>query len=161
MAISGSCLCGGVRFEIDEAAGPFEICHCTRCRKTSGAAGLPAVVVETKSYRFLEGADLIRRYEAPILYEPPAYESIFCARCGSQVPPAEPSGDHLEIAAGLFDDDLRIRPDKHIMVELKAPWDTITDDLPQLTLRQLIRQRHGYHLPDDFRLRTHGDTDPS
>jgi hypothetical protein len=35
--IKGSCLCGGVRFELDRAAGPFEICHCNRCRKVSGS----------------------------------------------------------------------------------------------------------------------------
>ena len=35
MAIRGSCLCGGVRFEIDRACGPAEFCHCNRCRKLS------------------------------------------------------------------------------------------------------------------------------
>jgi hypothetical protein len=34
----GSCLCGGVRFEVDRAVGPFELCHCSRCRKASGSA---------------------------------------------------------------------------------------------------------------------------
>jgi len=38
MAIRGSCLCGGVRFEIDRAVGPVEFCHCTRCRKVSGSS---------------------------------------------------------------------------------------------------------------------------
>jgi hypothetical protein len=36
----GSCLCGGVRFEIERFVGPFELCHCTRCRKVSGSAYL-------------------------------------------------------------------------------------------------------------------------
>jgi hypothetical protein len=37
MAIRGSCLCGGVTFEIDRACGPAEFCHCNRCRKLSAA----------------------------------------------------------------------------------------------------------------------------
>jgi len=36
--IRGSCLCGGVKFEITRAVGPFELCHCARCRKASGSA---------------------------------------------------------------------------------------------------------------------------
>ena len=48
MAISGSCLCGGVRFEIEKAVGPVEICHCNRCRKTTGSASLPAIGVMTE-----------------------------------------------------------------------------------------------------------------
>ena len=38
MTITGSCLCGGVRFEVDRVVGPFELCHCNRCRKVSGSA---------------------------------------------------------------------------------------------------------------------------
>ena len=48
MTIRGSCLCGVFEFEISRAAGPFEICHCTRCRKRSGAAGLPMIGVEAR-----------------------------------------------------------------------------------------------------------------
>ena len=82
MAISGSCLCGGVRFEIEKAVGPVEICHCNRCRKTTGSASLPAIGVMTEDYRFLAGHELVKTYEAPILYEPPAYQSMFCSNCG-------------------------------------------------------------------------------
>lgn len=35
--IRGSCLCGGVRFGIERAVGPFELSHGTRCRKVSGS----------------------------------------------------------------------------------------------------------------------------
>ena len=54
--IRGSCLCGLVRFEIDKAIGPFEICHCNRCRKVSGSQGLAAVGVNTCDYHFISGA---------------------------------------------------------------------------------------------------------
>ena len=36
--IKGSCLCGGVKFEIRGSKGPFELCHCNRCRKATGSA---------------------------------------------------------------------------------------------------------------------------
>lgn len=42
---------------------------------------------------------------------------------------------------GLLDDDSQLRPDKHIFVELKADWFQITDRLPQLDKRALLRRR--------------------
>lgn len=115
------------------------------------------VGVRTADYRLLEGHELIATYAAPMLYDPPAYHSVFCSRCGSPVPPAAPLGDRLEIAAGLFDDDPKIKPDKHIFVEFVPPWDEISDSLPRYTVRELVRARRGQDLPPDFRPRTHYD----
>ena len=143
MAIRGSCLCGGVQFEIDRAVGPFEICHCSRCRKVSGSAGMPGVGVNTADFRFLAGHELVDGYAAPILHRPPAYHATFCRRCGCPVPEPDPSGDFMEIAAGLFDDDLGIKPDKHIFVEHVPDWDSITDDLPRFNLPEIYRHRFG------------------
>ena len=42
-----------------------------------------------------------------------------------------------------LDDDPELRPDKHIFVELRAPWFAITDELPQLDKRALIEHRLG------------------
>lgn len=152
--IRGSCLCGTVQFQIAKAIGPFEFCHCNRCRKVSGASGTAALGVLAEDYELLAGRHRIKRYEAPILYEAPAYTTYFCERCGSPVPPADPD-PIFEIAAGLLDDDPRFVLDKHIFVECLPPWDEITDGLPQYTLRQLYELRHGHALPDDFELRTH------
>ncbi len=71
--IKGSCLCGGVRFEIERAVGPFELCHCRRCRKATGSAFFSGMYVPTEDFRLVEGKELITTYEAPILREPPAY----------------------------------------------------------------------------------------
>ena len=157
--IQGSCLCGGVRFEIDKAVGPFEICHCNRCRKVSGGAGMPGVGVNTEDFHFLVGHDLVGVYEAPVLYRPPAYHATYCKNCGSPVPGPDPEGEFMEIAAGLFDDDLGIKPDKHIFVEHVPDWDEIADDLPQYTLREIYAERTGKPLPADFEPRRHGDSD--
>jgi hypothetical protein len=37
----------------------------------------------------------------------------------------------VHVALGTLVDTPRIRPSKHIFVGSKAPWFTITDDLPQ------------------------------
>ncbi len=145
--IRGSCLCGKVTFEIDKAVGPFEICHCSRCRKVSGSNGLAAVGVNTEDYHFLSGAEYIKTFAAPILHQPPAYHSNFCYNCGSPVPLVNPEDDWTEIPAGLFDDDLGISPDKHIFIEFTPAWDSIADDLPQFDQRQLYKHRTGKDFP--------------
>ena len=135
--IAGSCLCGGIRFEVADVAGPFELCHCTRCRKASGSAFRAMVGVRTADFRFVAGRDLVATYEAPLLEAPPPYRTAFCRRCGSPAPDREPAGDWFEIPAGLLHGDPGVRPDRHIFVEHKAPWFAIADALPQLDRRAL------------------------
>lgn len=155
MPIFGSCLCGGVRFEVSEVSGPSEICHCVRCQKKSGATALTMILVESSSFRLHSGQELIQRYDAPILNKPPAYSAHFCRSCGSPVPPAVPSGSTLEIPAGLFDDDPGVRPSKHIFTDFMHSWDEVLDELPQYDLRALVQERWGRELPEGFEAVSH------
>lgn len=101
------------------------------------------VGVRTEDFRLLAGAELIRRYEAPIRERPPPYRTAFCARCGSPAPDPSPGADWFEIAAGTLEGDPGLRPDRHIYVEGKARWYEIADALPQLDEPALaaLRQR--------------------
>ena len=49
--IRGSCLCGGVAFEIDGAPLWSHYCHCSRCRKVSGAAFSAPLFVPAAAFR--------------------------------------------------------------------------------------------------------------
>jgi hypothetical protein len=129
--IRGSCLCGGVKFEIDRAVGPFELCHCSRCRKVTGSAFFAGLGALRSDVHLLQGRDLMKTYEAPIRESPPGFRSCFCGRCGSPLPDLNSTSSLLEIPAGLLDDDPQTRPDKHIFVDIKSTWFHITDDLPQ------------------------------
>ena len=139
--IRGSCLCGGVKFEITHAVGPFELCHCNRCRKVTGSAFFSGLGVLREDLHFLHGRELISTFELPVREAPPAYRTAFCSICGSPVPNPDDDSPWLEIPAGLLDDDPIIRPDRHIFVELKSPWYPITDALPQLDKAALRRLR--------------------
>jgi hypothetical protein len=139
--IRGSCLCGGVAFEVERAYGPFELCHCPRCRKASGSAFVAGLGVQVRDYQLISGEQLIRTYEAPVRERPPPYRVAFCSRCGSPVPNPPPDGDWFEIPAGLLDDDPMLRPDKHIFTECKSPWFSIPDSLPRFTKAELVAHR--------------------
>lgn len=71
--IRGSCLCGSVVFQLAKVVGPFELCHCNRCRKVSGSNAMAALGVLSKDYKLLSGSAFISTYQAPLLYGPPAY----------------------------------------------------------------------------------------
>lgn len=125
--IPGSCLCGGVRYEIDGRLGPFGYCHCVSCRKGQGGPFVTSAPVRTKYFRLVSGAELVTEFESS-----PGKRRCFCRVCGSPLwsrRPAEP--DELRIRLGLLDADPGRRPLVHVWVGEKAPWFEITDDLPR------------------------------
>src|ERR1017187_10091779 len=137
--IRGSCFCGGVRFEIARAVGPFELCHCSRCRKASGSAFFAWLLVKREDFLLVQGHDLIKTFETAVREAPPAYSTSFCVRCGSPGPNPRNESLYIEVPAGLLDDDPQIRPDRHIFVDVKSSWFNISDDLPQLDRAPLVR----------------------
>ncbi|HEY5645239.1 MAG TPA: GFA family protein [Pseudomonadales bacterium] len=138
--IRGSCLCGRVRFEVRRLTGPFELCHCSRCRKVTGSAFAATVGAQAEDFRYLSGESDIGYCELPVRETPPAYALSFCRRCGSALP-TPPSSGFFEIPAGLLEDDPGIRPDKHIYVECGAPWWSARDALPRFTAVEIAAER--------------------
>lgn len=125
----GSCLCGGVRYVVTGALGPVAMCHCGMCRKASGSAFATNASVPEDGFRVLQGAELVQAYESS-----PGATRSFCRRCGSPLWKRDPrQAGQVRIRLGTLDDDPGVRPAFHWAVESKAPWFTITDDLPQLT----------------------------
>ncbi len=125
--MTGGCLCGGCHYEV---SGPFlraGHCHCSRCRKHSGAAVCTQGRVLQENFRLVQGAELLKSYTA----EGHAAK-VFCTRCGSSLFGGTwPDGPEVSIRLGTLDGDPGIRPQEHTHVSSKASWDEITDDLPQ------------------------------
>jgi hypothetical protein len=125
--ISGRCLCGDVRFEIDGRLGPAIFCHCSMCRRASGTAFASNAPVRARYLRFVAGREAISEYESS-----PGKLRAFCSRCGSPLysrRPADP--DTFRIRMGTLDGDPGRRPLAHFFVGVKAPWYEIADGLPQ------------------------------
>jgi hypothetical protein len=124
--VEGSCFCGEVRYEVD---GPFNTmmsCHCSMCRKHHGAAFATYVSAPIDSFRWTHGEDSLLKYQSSAQG---ARNS--CGVCGSTVPMTMPAYSLALLPAGPLEGDLGITPQAHIFVGSKAPWYTITDDLPQ------------------------------
>jgi len=81
MTIRGSCLCGRVAFENNGKVSDIGQCHCSKCRKSTGAAHATTLVTAKDSFRWSSGETSIKTYETAT-----GYNSAFCAECGSPAP---------------------------------------------------------------------------
>ena len=126
--VHGSCLCGGVRYVITAPFRRANLCHCSRCRKHSGAAASTQGRVRREDFRLLQGGELLR------VFRPAGGGAVkvFCSVCGSSLFGGTwPDGDEVSIRLGTVDGDPGIRPQYHTFVGSKAAWHEILDELPQ------------------------------
>jgi hypothetical protein len=126
--VRGSCLCGGVAFELTEAPALARFCHCSRCRKARAAAHASNLVGAADGLSWLRGTELLRSYKVP---EARFFTQVFCRVCGGKLPRVDPERGIAVLPLGSLDDDPGRGPEHHIFVASKAPWFEITDDLPQ------------------------------
>jgi len=124
----GSCLCGAVRYEITKDPHWAHYCHCSRCRKTRGAACSANLFVVKDGFRYLEGENALQSYKPP---EAVRFTHTFCRHCGSSMPWRDDTRGVVVVPMGSVDGHPGIAPVANIFVESKAAWFTITDALPQ------------------------------
>ena len=126
--MTGGCLCGRVRYELTQ--GPFwaHNCHCSRCRKTRGASFASNLFVARDGLRFTQGEDHLQSYQPP---DAERFTHVFCRHCGSTLPWVDESRGVAVVPMGSLNEHPGIAPRANIFVDSKAPWFTITDDLPQ------------------------------
>ena len=131
-ALQGSCLCGGVRFEVTEPFLYVGHCHCTFCKKISGGVGTTSGRAKTESIVFLEGRELLRSFTPE-----GGTAKTFCSVCGSNVfGGGWPESDTASVRLTAVDSEFGERPQRHIFVRSAAAWETLPDDgLPRFDER--------------------------
>ena len=78
--LKGGCLCGDIRHELDSPLGPIGICHCSRCRKSSGTAFAVNATIDKAGFRLVAGAASLAQFASL-----PGVTRIFCRRRGSPI----------------------------------------------------------------------------
>jgi hypothetical protein len=122
--MTGSCLCGAVRFEVDGDFDRISQCHCTSCKKLSGGVGTVNGRARTNAIRILEGADIVRTYQPE-----EGSAKTFCSVCGSNLfGGGWPQSEFASVRLTTLDDAPQRKPDLHIYVRSLAPWETLPDD---------------------------------
>lgn len=121
--IAGECNCGAVRFEIDAELPGIYVCHCSICRRSTGAHGIAVVVFPTERFRWLEGRECVATWTKPGTH----WQKWFCRTCGSPVPGENDSKTMFAPAGTLTSGAESLRVIHHLWVGSKAPWDEIGD----------------------------------
>lgn len=124
MAMTGSCLCGGVRYAIRGAVSQPIACHCSQCARTSGNFAVMTACAT---------ADLTLLADATLAW----YRSSatarrgFCARCGGNLFWKADAEEQIYVTAGTLDRPTGLRLAEHIHVGSKSDYYALDDGLPQ------------------------------
>ena len=100
----------------------MSLCHCTRCQRWTGGGNTVSVEVEGTNFEITAGKELIKHFSEE------GFSGVaFCSNCGSSLYAFSDGkcsfGGTLQV--------LKLRPEFHMMVAYKAPWDEICGDAPQ------------------------------
>lgn len=124
--MKGSCLCGAVVYQVERLVPHTTHCHCSRCRKTHGAAFATYAVVPHDAFCWVAGEDKVT-YFAP----PGQAIRSFCSQCGTSLTfQSSNNSETIDIAAATLDDPLPLPPEAHIYTKFKAAWTSTEDQLP-------------------------------
>jgi hypothetical protein len=121
----GGCLCGAIRYRATARPLRGVICHCTMCRKHSGAPALAFVHFPAAAFAWLAGE--------PSWYVSSAHAARgFCPICGSTVAMREDVlADRVQVCVGSLDAPDEARIDDHVWTQSRIAWFDVRDDLPR------------------------------
>ena len=124
---SGSCLCGRNRYVLRASPLYAGYCHCSQCRKFSGAACSAFLGVKAADLDTVAG-------DAALLgchWKTATTRMRFCQQCGSSLYVEKLQQGIVHVRMGTLDGPSPLQPMVHVFVGSKADWVEITDDLPQ------------------------------
>ncbi|CAN5156789.1 GFA family protein [soil metagenome] len=124
MTMRGTCLCGGVRFEVTQPFERVAACHCESCKKLSGGGGTVSGRVRTEAIRLVAGADLVKSFQPD-----EGSAKTFCSECGSNLFGAGwPASEYTSVRLSALEEPYEGRIESHTFVRSLAPWETLPDD---------------------------------
>ncbi|MFL9930686.1 GFA family protein [Paraburkholderia sp. RL18-103-BIB-C] len=124
--LAGRCLCGAVHYAVRDEFVYALNCHCSNCRRATGSAFKSFAGIERDKLCITQGKDSLL-----IFGDERASHDVHCKICGSLMFSVVRDGEFVHVTLGTLGDTPTIRPSAHIFVGSKAPWYSITDQLPQ------------------------------
>jgi hypothetical protein len=118
--IEGGCFCGNIKYEFEPGDYRVADCHCTMCRRTSGAPYVTWVVVPEDKFSYTssqpEGKPVILKSSKNAQRE-------FCSACGTPLVfrDTERSGT-VDITVGSLREPEAFPPEKDVCADTKLSW---------------------------------------
>ena len=128
--LTGSCLCGAIRYTVSVPVTDLRACHCVHCQKASGTAGSVNAVVPGSAFKITQGTPT--RYDAKADSGRTLYR-FFCGDCGSPIYSQRSTGTEvLVVSAGTFDNAEGMKITANIWTRSARPWAYIDPESQQL-----------------------------
>ena len=123
--LEGGCFCGEVRYRVEGAPTQETSCHCSICRRTTGAPFVTWFTVSPADFTFTAGA--------PARFASSAHGTrSFCPRCGTQLTfQSSRARGELDVTTCSLDDPERVPPRDHTRTSSQLSWIELPDDLPR------------------------------
>jgi hypothetical protein len=122
--LHGTCSCGAVRFAVTAPFTTAGYCHCTRCRRRSGAMWSMNAMVDADGFAIQAGAEEVRTWRPA-----DGVPKSFCRACGGHVFSGDPeAGGTVGVRLGAVEGDPGIRPRWRQWLESAPEWEAIPDD---------------------------------
>jgi len=126
-AVSGSCFCGAVRFEVDLPTIFCGHCHCSMCRRSNGAPFVTWFAVPIERFRLLEASSLVRHRSSE------HGSRSFCGRCGSPLFCENAHHpDRIDVTLASMEGPIDRAPQAHTYYDCRAAWIEGLEELPKL-----------------------------
>ena len=124
--ISGSCLCGSVRYSSQAEPVLVALCHCPNCQKQTGTSFSIIVAVPAGTLEFASAEPSV--YEDVGISGMPVHRH-FCSNCGSPIySDVESTPDLQYVKAGTLDDTSWLQPTMSIWCDTAQTWFALPDD---------------------------------
>jgi ADP-ribosyl-[dinitrogen reductase] hydrolase len=124
--MQGSCLCGDIRYRVQQLDRPISHCHCRTCRKAHAAAYATTAGVLREHFEWVRGAERVASYESS-----PGKQRRFCPRCGTHLVAEREGQPYLIVRVATLDDDPGAWPEMHIWTSHDVPWVSDRDGIPR------------------------------
>jgi hypothetical protein len=123
-ALHGTCLCGGVKFEVDAEPESLRVCHCTSCKKLAGSGATVNFGAPADAIRIVAGEDLLQSFTPP-----DGSAKTFCRVCGTNLFGAGwPESGRASVRVPTIEDPVDAKVGVHLFVRSLAPWEMLPDD---------------------------------
>jgi hypothetical protein len=121
----GGCLCGALRFVAEVRPVATGYCHCTLCRRSTGAPVLGWASFPVEKFSYSKGR--ATRYASSDWGH-----REFCNLCGTQICYRQTDGaTTVDVNVGCMDDPSEFPPKHHIYAKDRISWFETADDLPR------------------------------
>lgn len=111
---AGGCLCGAVRYRLEGAPIRVGVCHCSLCRRNTGA---PFAVLAV-----FDRSQLVHERGEQRHWDTPDYRRHFCPTCGSATYSECLSNTTLDVHVGALDDAAALTPTFELWTQDAATW---------------------------------------